>query len=159
MRLLPVPASEPPYDDELSGLPAQPALRLVPSPVQPATRTPPAPATVVNPPRRDGLADPAVVARALVQRLLEVRAGIRPVAQLRPHTTVELFEELQRLPAQKPPVSGRSAHSVRSVHAQTITDDVVEVCATVIRGPRAGAVALRLEARSDRWCCTQIAGV
>src|SRR4051794_6557657 len=80
LRLLPAPSSEPPYDDELPGgrpLPLRPRalqtrrpLRLVPPPPPdsgPASALPP-----VRP-----------FAAALVQRLLEGLAGVRPIAQLK----------------------------------------------------------------------------
>ena len=36
---------------------------------------------------------------------------------------------------------------------------VAEVCATVRRGERTSAIALRLEGISGRWCCTDLAGL
>ena len=49
--------------------------------------------------------------------------------------------------------------AVRSVHVQQRPDGVAEVCATVHRGQRMAALALRLEGRDGRWCCTELAGL
>lgn len=160
LRLLPAPATEPPYDDEPGAetvhRPDNAALSLVPvSRARPGRRPPTA-----DPPWCDGLPDPRAVTHALVQRLLEAMAGVRPVAQLKHDTSPELFERLQRLSATQGRAQGSrpSSRSVRSVHTQPVADGVVEACATVVRGSRAGAVALRLEARSGRWCCTELVG-
>jgi len=48
---------------------------------------------------------------------------------------------------------------VRSLHLQERPEGVVEVCATVQRGTRAGAFALRLEGLDGRWRCTELLGV
>lgn len=170
LRLLPVPVSEPPYDDELPvrlvspaapplgplrGL-APPPLRLVPSLPLPSededgpVRTP----ASDLPPARP-------VAHALVQGLLEVLAGVRPVSQLQRGTTPELFLQLEQVVHSRPrpggtrPVTG----AVRSLHVQERPDGVAEVCATVRRGPRLAALALRLEGIGGRWCCTELAGL
>ena len=50
------------------------------------------------------------------------------------------------------PVTG----AVRSLHVQEHADGVAEVCATVRRGQRMAAVALRLEGLSGRWTCTEL---
>jgi hypothetical protein len=47
---------------------------------------------------------------------------------------------------------------VRSVHVQERPEGVAEVCATVHRNGRAGAVALRLEGRNGAWRCTELVG-
>jgi hypothetical protein len=49
--------------------------------------------------------------------------------------------------------------AVRSLHVQERPEGVAEVCATVRRGPRMAAIALRLEGIGGRWCCTELAGV
>lgn len=171
LRLLPAPVSEPPYDDELPARPAStapplgplreliPLLRLVPDlPLdedQPRPRTP-----------ADELPRAHPVARALLQGLLEVLAGVRPLAQLQRATSVQLYAELERRvqerrvqaaaqPAGTRPMTG----AVRSVHVQQRADGVAEVCATVQRGDRMGALALRLEGVDGRWCCTELAGL
>ena len=174
LRLLPAPPSCPPYDDELparagrlSGLgapigplhelsPCASPLRLVPDlPLAVAddeeepgpTRT----ATAALPPARP-------VARALVQGLLEVLAGVRPVTQLRRGTTPELFAQLELAVQARPRTTGvrPGTGDVRSLHVQERADGVAEVCATVRRGQRMAAVVLRLEGLGGRWTCTEL---
>ena len=48
--------------------------------------------------------------------------------------------------------------SVRSVHVQELPGGVAEVFATVRRGERWGAVALRLQHTAGRWQCTAVEG-
>jgi hypothetical protein len=170
LRLLPVPPSEPPYDDELPGyspdrLPAPvraplrrtaPALRLVPAlPAEDEDDDGPA-----RTPRAQ-LPPPRPFAHALVQRALEVCAGLRPLSQLQRDTTLELYDEIDRLLRGRPRVTGaRPARAaVRSVHVQEHPEGVAEVCATVLRGGRAGAIALRLEGINGSWRCTQLVGL
>ncbi len=166
LRLLPVPVCQPPYDDELPcpgrstttplgplrGL--APLLRLVrdlPLDEEPApVRTPASELPAAQP-----------VARALVQGLLEVLAGVRPLLQLRLSTSAELYDVLQTR-APRTPLSGGqrpATGAVRSVHVQQQDDGIAEVCATVRRGTRTTAVALRLEGLDGRWRCTELIGV
>ena len=166
LRLLPAPVSEPPYDDELpaaaprSGAPLGPLRSLVPLlrlvPDLPLDEEPPRSRT---PASQLPSAHPA--ARALVQGLLEVLAGVRPLAQLQRGTSVELYARLEReVRARHRPGGARPASgAVRSVHVQQRADGVAEVCATVHRGARMGAIALRLEGVDGRWCCTELAGL
>ena len=160
LRLLPAPRSEPPYDDERPGgrpLPLRPAslrpappLRLVP----PLDDDPVRPSSADLPPAKP-------FAHALVQRLLEVLAGLRPVSQLQRDTSFELFEELERVVCGRPRTAGPrpSTRDVRSVHVHAREDGVAQVCATVRRGRRVTALALRLEGVSGAWRCTALAGV
>src|SRR4051812_19084038 len=95
LRLLPAPSSEPPYDDELPGgrpLPLRPRdlrgrrpLRLVPPPAADVPEE-----ELLLPPVRP-------FAKALVQRLLEALAGVRPVAQLKRDTTMDVYDDLERM--------------------------------------------------------------
>lgn len=166
LRLLPVPVSEPPYDDELPPRAPSPApplgplgslaplLRLVPDlPLDEEPQRPRTPASQLPP--------AVTAARGLVQGLLEVLAGVRPLAQLQRRTSVELYAALEQQLQGRPravgarPVTG----AVRSVHVQQRPDGVAEVCATVHRGQRMAAVALRLEGVDGRWCCTELAGL
>jgi hypothetical protein len=162
--LLPVPVSEPPYDDELVDR-AAPRLSLVttaPAAVGPLAALP-ALRLVAPPVARVPPVDPAArpVARALVQGLLEVMGGVRPVTQLRRRTSLDLYADLEELVhAQPRPVGTRpSTGAVLSLHVQQAAPGVAEVCATVRRGRRAGAVALRLELVAGAWCCTAVAGL
>lgn len=158
LRLLPAPPCEPPYDDE--DRPA-PVLRLVPPtrlrPVVPGDPDDEEPARTA----RTALPEPRRFAQALVQRLLEVQAGVRPLPQLQRDTTPELYRSLERRGACRSRTVGPrpTARSVRSVHVQEREDAVAEVCATVLRGSRAAALALRLEGREGRWLCTELIGL
>lgn len=181
LRLLPAPSADPPYDDEL---PEAVGLRLVtdrglapalrgPLAPMPALRLVPTPGSEAAPgPRlergdaaeRTPLADLPPVgpfARALIQRLLEVLAGLRPLGQLQRATTLELFDSLEtRLAGRSRPTGVRpTPRDVLSVHVQSRDDGVAEVCATVRRGRRAVALALRLEGHAGAWRCAALDGV
>jgi hypothetical protein len=170
LRLLPVPPSEPPYDDELPAARRLPPPVLLPRAAHQALRLVPALRTaetldddVDDGPARTPRADlpPArPFAHALVQRMLEVLAGVRPLGQLQRDTTLELYDELERLVRSRPRPKGPrpTRAAVRSVHVQERPEGVAEVCATVQRGGRAGAVALRLEGRGGSWRCTSLVG-
>ena len=160
LRLVPAPVSLPPYDD---GDGSPPRLRLVPAGA-PTVRTPAHPAghrpgDVHH--EVPGLPDARPFAQALVQRLLEVRGGVRPVLQLQRDTTPGLYADLERELHRRPRPSGPrpSARDIRSVHVQQRPDGVAEVCATVRRGERMAALALRLEASHGQWLCTRLQGL
>lgn len=159
LRLLPAPCSEPPYDDERPGglpLPLRAAslphrrLRVVPPPLD-------------DEPARTFAADlpPAQpFAHALVQRLLEVLAGVRPLAQLQRDTSLDVYDALERVLTTRPRAGGPrpDGRAVRSVRVQQRPEGIAEVCATVRRGNRYGAVALRLEGVNGAWRCTELVG-
>ncbi len=164
LRLLPVPVSEPPYDDEvvvaasdalrrpLGPLRTHPSLRLVPD----LDEEPSAGRTPLGdlPPARP-------VAHALVQGLLEVLAGVRPVKQLRSTTSLEMYDRLEQHVQSAPRATGPrpGGGAVRSLHLQERPEGVVEICATVHRGQRPTALALRMEGVDGRWACTQLDGL
>lgn len=163
LRLLPAPAWEPEYDDErglpyVGVLPLPPPLRLLPVAVQDDDDDDDE--KVVRTPRSD-LPAPRPFAQALVQRLLEVVGGVRPVAQMRFDLAPAVFEELERVVTTQPRPTGLrpTARSLRSLHVQERPEGIAEVCATVLRGPRASAFALRLEGLDGAWCCTELVGV
>lgn len=159
LRLVPAPVSAPPYDDEPGWQPLR-LLALVPPAPRPApfdddawlasTRTPSA-----------ELPAAGAFARVLLQGLLEVAAGLRPVTQLRRDTTAELYGELSQALAARPRAAGArpDRRAVRSLHVQQRPEGVAEVCATVARGARTIAVALRLEGLDGRWRCTELVGL
>ena len=172
LRLLSAPACEPPYDDEHApsapvrpaARPAPPRLRLVPPPSGRTTaRTPRRPAVLdddgVARSRTADLAPSGPFARALVQRLVEVRAGVRPLPQLQRDTTAGLYAELERHLRRRPSGPPAGVRQVLSVHVQDRPDGVAEVCATVRDGERVRALALRLEALHGRWTCTLLLGL
>lgn len=164
LRLLPAPAVDPPYDDEVVApppgvdgtlalaFPAEPALlplRLVP-PADPADDDS---QRAVPPP------DPRQWSGRLIQAVVEVLAGVRAAAQLSRFATFEVLEQLERAtgrlggrpggaPARRPAVVG-----VRVSQPEAL---VAEACAVVDTGPRHRAIAFRLEAQAGRWRCTAL---
>jgi hypothetical protein len=103
-----------------------------------------------------------------VQAIVEVLAGDRPLTQLVRWTTTEVYEEVTALLSARRPAgvhgqaSGRRAvdevvrAAVSSVRLTEPADGVAEVAATVRRGRRTTAVALRLEGLDGRWQCTAL---
>lgn len=167
LRLLPVPVSEPPYDDELPARPTSGRLR----PIGPLRSLAPLRLVPDLPEEQDEQVRrrtpigelPAVrpAAHALVQGLLEVLAGVRPLVQLRRRTSSELYSRLEQIVHEGPRPTGPrpTGHAVRSLHLQEHPEGVAEVCATVQRGGRAAAFALRFEGIDGQWCCTELAGL
>jgi hypothetical protein len=98
---------------------------------------------------------------ALLQRLEEVLAGVRPVAQLQRDLTLDAFDRLASAVAHAGPRDGSrpALRAVRSLHVQTRPEGVAEVCASVQRGARRVAVALRIEGRDGAWQVTDLVGV
>jgi hypothetical protein len=162
------PDPEPPYDDEVppviapgirASLALAPwraadqrvALRLVAEP-EPDVEDDGA-FDPVRTPRAD-LEDPLPRATMLARALLEALAGVRPLAQLTRWTTPEVFAQLEPL------VAARGwrpwAATVRRVLVAEPVEGVAEVAAVVQRGPRAGALALRLEGLDGRWLVTAL---
>jgi hypothetical protein len=167
LRLLPVPAIDPPYDDELPTRPPEvegslalafPAatqslvpLRLVPPavPQQPATTLP----------------DPGAWTARVGQAIVEVLTGDRSASQLSPYATLDVLEQLER-------AAGRLLHSrtqwqrrcgqrqpprrptLSSVQVCRVSAGVAEVAAVIDTGVRFRALALRLEERDGRWRAT-----
>ncbi|MCU1601275.1 MAG: 3-hydroxyacyl-CoA dehydrogenase [Frankiales bacterium] len=157
LRLVPAPASAPPYDDE----PNAPVLRLVRSaPVEPrpvdddawlaGERT----ATAALPASH-------LFARHLVQGVLEVVSGVRAIKQLRRDTSPELYASLVELMEERPMPYGTrpGLQAIKGLHVQERPEGIVEACATVVRGNRFGALALRLEGFEGRWRCTELLGL
>lgn len=121
LRRIPVPASEPPYDDERTDCPTSPAPTQGTLALQlsaPAIDTPPAPEPerhlrlvpkrkparsddtddaffAPQPSPRSALPDPRPWSGRYVQALVEVLAGERPVAQLMRWTNERIYADLQ----------------------------------------------------------------
>jgi hypothetical protein len=108
---------------------------------------------------------PTPWAGRLVQAVIEVVSGVRPVSQLVRWTTAPIYEALCASVA-RPVASAatgsrgvantRLAEVVRSVRVSEPRDGVAEVCAIVQQGPRCRAIALRLEGIDGRWQCTAL---
>lgn len=166
LRVVPAPPCAPPYDDE----PHAEALPLL----LPGPAADPRPVTGLTDavswdeacwdvedrtPTR-ALPAPGPVAHALVQGLVEVLAGARPLRLFRRHLEVELYDAFAtRLADGHRRPGPRPQRAVRSLHVQVRPEGVAEVCATVRRGERCIAVALRLEGFGGRWLCTDLEGL
>lgn len=108
---------------------------------------------------REFLPDPRLWAARLVQAIVEVTVGARPVGQLIRWTSTNVYESVQRRVNHAGSVLGaerRAAAIVRSVHVSEPSDGVAEVCAVVQHGARCRALALRLEGVDGRWQCTAL---
>jgi hypothetical protein len=106
---------------------------------------------------------PTPWAGRLVQAVIEVVSGVRPVSQLVRWTTAPVYEALCSRVARPVPAAGsgrdhvtRLAEVVRSVRVSEPLDGVAEVSAVVQQGPRCRAIALRLEGIDGRWQCTAL---
>ena len=169
LHLRPAPAVDPPYDDELAGPDgAARSLWLVPGPAEqlpfdepPAPEPEPPDFAPRSTPRAE-LPCPRRMAAGLVQAVMEVIAGRRPLQQLMQYTTEEVYGELQcRVGAVRALRIRRGGGQygparLRSVHVDEPADGVAEVTAVVRRGERHRAVALRLEGIDGRWRCTAL---
>jgi hypothetical protein len=180
LRRLPARHTEPPFDDDVavpsrsqavqgalalafalpSGVPAIPAVPNLPTGGR-RLRLVPALADDFGPrpTARDLLPEPRLWAGRLVQAVVEVTVGARPVAQLLRWTTTDVYDSVRCRVARSGAVAAgvrRAAPRVRSVHVSEPRDGVAEVCAVVQHGPRCRAVALRLEGLDGRWQCTAL---
>lgn len=191
LRLVPTPAWEPPYCDLPGGArqalstpgsaaPSQPALPLtfvLPSgvPVVPRAATlrlvaPTGEEAVCHPDDvfdrqptgRADLPDPHFWASRLTQAMLEVEAGVRPVAQLRRWTSDAVYTRLRRRTHRIRFVQTRAGQPqpgrvwVRSLRVCEPADGVAEVSAVVQDAGRTRAMAIRLEGADGRWRCTAL---
>jgi hypothetical protein len=170
LRLLRVPAVDPPYDDEVP-----PASTYVDGSLAlafPTTNPPRVPLRLVPPaafpdddvdgPRPTGrseLPDPRPWTRRLAQAVVEILAGSRPAAQLARYATLDVLDALElstgRL-ARHPDGTVALRPVVASVRVSEPADGVAEACAVVDTGPRRRALALRLEGLDGRWQCTEL---
>ena len=109
---------------------------------------------------REQLPEPRGWAARLVQALVEVQAGDRPVSQLVRWTNEEVYATVARRVRLCGSAGGQRRSGaravVRSVHVCEPVDGVAEACALVQRGARATAVALRMEGVDGRWQCTAL---
>ncbi len=110
---------------------------------------------------RASLPEPKPWAGRLVQAIVEVTSGVRPVSQLVRWTTTDVYATVQRRIAhtelsQRTPGGRRAGAIVRSIHVDEPADGVAEVCAVVQHGARCRAIALRLEGFDGRWQCTAL---
>ncbi|MEO7981022.1 MAG: Rv3235 family protein [Sporichthyaceae bacterium] len=182
LRRLPVPASEPPYDDERTGHggAGTPAVQgtlalafLLPSGLPSTPVAPPGLRLVMSRPEAEETADlvdfgPQPTATSdlpeargwagrFAQAMVEVLAGDRPLAQLVRFTTTGVYDEVAGLIARPDVTRADTARGVvRSVHVSEPADGIAEICALVRRGARSTALALRVEGLDGRWQCTAL---
>lgn len=176
VRRLPLPASQPPYDDERrspswpSGPEADGALALSPVPdraghgiSRPALRLMDAADESAGRPRAvspfratspDRLPDPRRWAAKLAQAAVEALHGQRPAQQLTRWTDEAVHHSLtRRAKARRTPSVVRPR--VRAVRVCLVSRTIAEAAAVVQVGPLIEAVAVRLEATGDHWVCTE----
>ncbi len=155
----PAPVREPPFDDELVDSRATIGRYDRPLPFAcHRRRRPPLPQQPPTP-LRAALPDPAHWARRLLVGIIETADGRRSLNQvaalLSPgvaHGLRTEFEQASQLG--RPHWTHRAV--VRSVRVSEPADQVAELCATVRTGERVRAIAMRLEVRHKRWCCTRL---
>jgi hypothetical protein len=141
-----------------------PPLASKPAPTRLAKRKARTPDDDFGPTRtaRAELPEPKPWAGRLVQAIVEVTSGVRPVSQLVRWTTTDVYATMQRRIAHTELLSQRTASGrrvgaiVRSVHVDAPIDGVAEVSAVVQHGARSRAIALRLEGFDGRWQCTAL---
>jgi hypothetical protein len=116
---------------------------------QPATRRPP---VRIPPQARDSRLreNPAPAATIVARAIVEVLAGVRPVAHLSGWATPRLQAALERFGGQYP------RGSVRSIRISEPRPGVAEVVAVVNRGDRVAALALRMVSVGGRWQVTNL---
>jgi uncharacterized protein DUF6459 len=164
LRALPIPDTEPEPDTvPYAAHPASPAdqrqpplaLALVTAPQERPTsafdRFGPRPTATSD------LPDPHAWTRRLVQAVMEVLTGVRPVAQLARWSTLDVYDGLRRrcaLATGRPAPARRAV--VRTVRVCLPADGVVEASAVVVARGRVQAVALRLEGIDGRWRMTAL---
>jgi hypothetical protein len=112
-----------------------------------------------QPTPRAQLPEPRPWAGRLVQAIVEVTSGARPVGQLIRWTTTDVYDTIQRRIARAGllgETGKRVGAIVRSVRVDEPVDGVAEVCAVIQHGARCRAIALRLEGVDGRWQCTAL---
>jgi hypothetical protein len=168
IRLVTVPQSAPPYDDERSAagsdaagqsrrLSLATARRVVTQPAPPG-------GPALNPARRGqpaGAGWPGQFAQVLAETL----AGYRPQGQITPWTTGQARRRIRQL---GPMLASGVQPRVRRIVVSRPTADVVEMTVIVGFGAKIRALAVRLEregpcnatpgraARAARWVCTVV---
>jgi hypothetical protein len=154
VRLLAVPDSAPPYDDDMT-----PATRV-------ATTADPAAPPHLPQPTGPSLPDAAGAwPSQFAQVLAETLAGSRAQGQIAPWTSDQARRRIRQL---GPMLAAGTVPRVRRVVTTCPAADVVEMTVIVGFGPRIRALAVRLErdgpghlrperdARAARWVCTAI---
>lgn len=107
---------------------------------------------------RSGLPDVGEWSASLVLAVVQVLLAQRPIAQLNRWLADNVLCAVARQQRQRRADRARSVVRVvlGSVRVQHPRPDVAEVAARVAVGASTTALALRLEARGDRWLCTAL---
>jgi hypothetical protein len=110
-------------------------------------------------PDHDQLPNPTDWTARMARALIEAVAGERPVTQLTKWTTrAVLLQVTVRADVARRHPAGKALSSplrrVGSVRTCVVAPGIVEACAVVSGMTRARAIALRLEARDQRWIVT-----
>jgi hypothetical protein len=101
----------------------------------------------------------------IMQAVVEIVGGDRPVTQLLRWTAPEVYQDLGRRALLVSQAVGRrpgqggvqgTRPQVIGVHTCFVADGIAEVSAHVRYGRRSRAVAARFEQRRDRWVCSAL---
>jgi hypothetical protein len=158
LTVRPAPRREPPFDDEIPPrhlYAVGPLDQQLPFEAE-GRRDRALPTRTVL---RTDLPDPALWGRRLLIGIIETASGRRPLQQLATllsHSVAQGLGTSFENAAQRRRPHWIHAAAVRSVRACEPAEGVAELCATLQVGPRARAVAMRLEAHNHRWRCTRL---
>lgn len=169
LRRLPVPVTEPypctalPAHVEVP--PTQGTLALALTAYPDEVRTEEDEWALPQPTATRNLPDPATTCAAVVQAVIEVLSGTRPVTQLVRWLAPDVYSGLQRRAALGARIQRRTATLtsaaarrpvVRGVRVCCPADGVAEASAVVLDRGRVRAVAVRLEGLDGRWRATAL---
>ena len=153
-HLAPVPDCEPPFDRCDRHPPVPPRRRTAPAVVLPAPTQPdgsPPDIDRAQVPPSAGCPPVDHAARAVSRALVEALCGLRTVRQLRtfcgPSVQAALGDRVRH---------GGETPRLLSVRVSEPADGAAEVTAVFRRGPRAAAMAFRMQAVGGRWQVTEL---
>lgn len=182
VRRLPLPASEPPFDDEVQRPPlprasgrgrsafTQGALALsfTTSTGLPAVPRPAALLHLVDAPPRPAatnddapLSNPQQWASTLAQAVLETLCGSRPPRQLLRWLDARVYRVVKRghaaaVDSGAPGRRSGQIPAVQSVRVCRPAVGVAEACVVIRDSRRVRAMAMRLEVQAGSWLCTEL---
>lgn len=109
------------------------------------------------------LPDPTPVLRKLAPALVEVLAGVRPVEQLSSSVSVNVYNKIRDRAAQMARARSEAGKpifrpevEVKAMHQESHRAGVIQSVVLIKTKLRTRAVAIRLEARNQRWLATLI---
>lgn len=149
------------YEYEVSpGVPAVPAAGRHLQIVQPTDTAPAAAPTAHQP--NPALPPAGRWAGQLARAIGEVAAGQRPAAQLTTHVAADQLRPIARLgnvarhPSSRLRRDAGRLKKVSGVRVCAVAPGVVEASAVLVGEQRAHALAMRLEAKGERWVATAV---